>query len=59
MCLFPRYRCALFLKATTGSLMVHIADINDNAPIFTKSMGYDFEVNEGQAGLTVGVVKVR
>ncbi|XP_068675919.1 protocadherin Fat 4-like [Montipora foliosa] len=44
-------------KGTTGSLMVHIADINDNAPIFTKPMGYDFEVNEGQAGLTVGVVK--
>ena len=38
---------------------MHITDINDNSPVFTKPMGYKFEVDEGEAGLTVGVVKVR
>lgn len=49
----------LFLKATNESLIVRITDINDNSPVFTKPMGYKFEVDEGKAGLTVGVVKVR
>lgn len=38
---------------------MRITDINDNSPVFTKPMGYKFEVDEGKAGLTVGVVKVR
>ena len=48
----------VFSKATTESLVVRIVDINDNAPVFTEPMGYNFEVNEGQAGLAVGVVEV-
>lgn len=38
---------------------MHITDVNDNTPTFTEPLGYSFAVNEGQAGLTVGVVTVK
>ena len=38
---------------------MHITDVNDNTPTFTEPLGYNFAVNEGQAGLTVGVVTVK
>ena len=37
---------------------MRITDINDNTPVFTEPTGYNFAVNEGKAGLTVGVVTV-
>ncbi|XP_022789234.1 protocadherin Fat 4-like [Stylophora pistillata] len=43
-------------KSTTKSLVVHITDVNDNAPVFTEPEGYYFSVDEGKAGLTVGIV---
>ena len=38
---------------------MHITDVNDNTPTFTEHLGYNFAVNEGQAGLIVGVVTVK
>ena len=45
-------------QATTESLLVHITDVNDNPPVFTEPEGYYFTVDEGKAGLTVGIVTV-
>lgn len=38
--------------------MVHITDVNDNPPVFTEPEGYHFTVDEGKAGLIVGMVTV-
>ncbi|XP_078366665.1 protocadherin Fat 4-like [Oculina patagonica] len=43
-------------KATTKGLLIHISDVNDNPPVFTEPDGYYFAVDEGKAGLTVGMV---
>lgn len=45
-------------QATTESLVVHIIDVNDNPPVFTEPEGYHFTVDEGKAGLIVGMVTV-
>lgn len=45
-------------QATTKSLLIHITDVNDNPPVFTEPDGYYFAVDEGKAGLTVGMVTV-
>ena len=45
-------------QASTESLLVYITDVNDNPPEFTEPEGYYFTVDEGKAGLTVGVVTV-
>lgn len=45
-------------QTTTKSLLVHITDVNDNSPVFTEPEGYYFAVDEGKAGLTVGMVTV-
>ena len=45
-------------QASNESLLVYITDINDNPPKFTEPEGYYFTVDEGKAGLTVGMVTV-
>lgn len=45
-------------QSSTENLLVHITDINDNPPEFTEPEGYYFTVDEGRAGLNVGIVTV-